>query len=810
MADASGLPGLDELRRGRSGARAAPPRTSCPSLEAFGGGSSPGRAGRGRRRWRHASRSALAVALRSRRRAARRPRSCCARPSIAAPDPAQVPDEQTPLAGTAVVSPLRAADPGGGLPWTLRVARSKTGFTCTTVGQVRDGVFGLTGLDGVFRRLPGELSDACGQGGTLTGARVVAADQLEDVRSIVYGVAGDRLRARHARHRDRRPRAALGPGGTFVAALRGYPEDQRARRRAALRGGRTERHDFGARDRHDPGPGAAARRGRSSATRWARASRARYVAPGAPRRPATRTTSPDRLPRAAHVHARLGRRRAAPAGPATRAYRASTAGTGATPRPAPSSGASRAPARRSRAVTLHGAGAPRELDDHPKQGAFAAVLPARPSTPRSSRSTSTLADGTVQHGRPGEGLDPGSRPVPEAAMIARLALVAALAGSAVGAAAVLADEPMPPAPQVPVVAAPRPRRRPARRRRSTPRNVRLLLRLDDPAGGAPWAIRALRHEAANRRPAVDVLRARPAAGRPVRLDRRQRDVRRSRPGHCERRAPASRRGSCARARRERQRFTTVDAARGRLAAAAGDDHLGRGRARRPRARAERRAGDRPRRARAVPPDRAGRGAADRSPASSTAATGTARASTGCRTCRRGGERPSPGTDYVAARAPDPAGGEPWGLIASRGERGGICLSTTGPARRRPARARRPPPRHLHHAARSSTIADCGRKRSRRAPSRCASTRCVCGAARTTRRAAIERRVARAAGSSSAGASTRTSRSVTIRTPRDVRTLVPSSPAHAILAVYDGRFPGGQGDRDRAHEGRPGGDADAAT
>ena len=32
--------------------------------------------------------------------------------------------------------------------------------------------------------------------------------------------------------------------------------------------------------------------------------------------------------------------------------------------------------------------------------------------------------------------------------------------------------------------------------------------------------------------------------------------------------------------------------------------------------------------------------------------------------------------------------------------------------------------------------------------------------------------------------------VTIRTPRDVRTLVPSADAHAILAVYDGRFPGG--------------------
>jgi hypothetical protein len=35
------------------------------------------------------------------------------------------------------------------------------------------------------------------------------------------------------------------------------------------------------------------------------------------------------------------------------------------------------------------------------------------------------------------------------------------------------------------------------------------------------------------------------------------------------------------------------------------------------------------------------------------------------------------------------------------------------------------------------------------------------------------------------------RSITIATPRDVRTLVPSSPAHAFIAVYDGSFPTGK-------------------
>jgi len=35
------------------------------------------------------------------------------------------------------------------------------------------------------------------------------------------------------------------------------------------------------------------------------------------------------------------------------------------------------------------------------------------------------------------------------------------------------------------------------------------------------------------------------------------------------------------------------------------------------------------------------------------------------------------------------------------------------------------------------------------------------------------------------------RSITITTPRDVRTLVPTSPAHAFIAVYDGGFPTGK-------------------
>ena len=51
-------------------------------------------------------------------------------------------------------------------------------------------------------------------------------------------------------------------------------------------------------------------------------------------------------------------------------------------------------------------------------------------------------------------------------------------------------------------------------------------------------------------------------------------------------------------------------------------------------------------------------------------------------------------------------------------------------------------------------------------------------------------------------------SVTITTPRDVRTLVPTSD-HAIIAVYDGLFPGGTATATATIEGRPRGHAHAA-
>jgi hypothetical protein len=46
--------------------------------------------------------------------------------------------------------PLRVADPGGGLPWGIRVVRTTRGLTCVGVGRVDFDTIGVLGQDGAF------------------------------------------------------------------------------------------------------------------------------------------------------------------------------------------------------------------------------------------------------------------------------------------------------------------------------------------------------------------------------------------------------------------------------------------------------------------------------------------------------------------------------------------------------------------------------------------------------------------------------------------------------------------------------------
>jgi hypothetical protein len=308
-----------------------------------------------------------------------------------------VPDEQTPLAGTARVSAVRATDPTGSYPWAIRLARSKTGFTCTTVGQVHDRVFGIVGLDGVFRRLPGELSDSCGQGGALVGARVVDGNR---VRTIVYGAAGDRLRKATLLTANGERDLRLGAGGTFVAALTGFPEDRAAGVRLTFVG-HTEEHSFGTAPDTvtDPDGGQAWRvEAFKMGTRY-RCAHVRIARNGADGTPVTPTAC-------------LGLKLTDRAWVAdARTFEAGQRGVPGFDRwswhqyPARTVvwGVGRI-SKTVESVTLLGAGPPRRLTVS-KQGAFAAVLPA--ATDRANlRLQVRLATGQTQTERPGIGLVP--------------------------------------------------------------------------------------------------------------------------------------------------------------------------------------------------------------------------------------------------------------------------------------------------------------------------------------------------------------------------------------------------------------------
>lgn len=149
---------------------------------------------------------------------------------IPAPRAADLQPAMTAKAETQRVLDLRAADPsGGGIPpYALRIGESQGGLTCVTVGQVDGDQFGIVGTDRRFRKLPPTLIDGCGQetgsGPAVAGARILEARRYDDVRSIVYGVAGPSLRRATLDVRGTTQEVPVSDGA-FLTALKGYPDD---------------------------------------------------------------------------------------------------------------------------------------------------------------------------------------------------------------------------------------------------------------------------------------------------------------------------------------------------------------------------------------------------------------------------------------------------------------------------------------------------------------------------------------------------------------------------------------------------------
>lgn len=225
------------------------PFEGLPALEQFGRDlADAGRRQRMRRRWSRHSATVVLVGLCGVTGTAMATAAALRATVVTAPDPRIVPARQTPTAGSSTVAEPRAEDPVGGPPWALRVAKTASGLTCTTVGQIRGGVFGIVGEDHAFRVIPATVTDACGAG-VLLGSRIVADPNPARVRSIVYGVAGPRVRRVVLQTTTMRRALPLGAGGTFVASLRGYPEDTAPRVAITDASGHTRTRSVGANPR---------------------------------------------------------------------------------------------------------------------------------------------------------------------------------------------------------------------------------------------------------------------------------------------------------------------------------------------------------------------------------------------------------------------------------------------------------------------------------------------------------------------------------------------------------------------------------
>lgn len=166
---------------------------------------------------------------------------------------ADVPPEATPRPGSAQLVDVRAEDPGDAPPWTLRLSTSQTGQLCVAIGQEVDGEFGLVGLDGRFRQLPLVGVDSCatreGPPPAMIGARIFDAQRPSEARTVVYGVAGTGLREATVRAGGEERELELGAGGSFLTAYRGYVEDVQPRVTLRFEQGGERTFSFGTLDR---------------------------------------------------------------------------------------------------------------------------------------------------------------------------------------------------------------------------------------------------------------------------------------------------------------------------------------------------------------------------------------------------------------------------------------------------------------------------------------------------------------------------------------------------------------------------------
>ncbi|HLM85383.1 MAG TPA: hypothetical protein VK272_04250 [Solirubrobacteraceae bacterium] len=132
--------------------------------------------------------------------------------------PSPTSDEGVAIARTVRLLALRVADPGGGLPWGVRVVRTTRGLTCVDAGRVDYGTIGVLGQDGafkddgrfhpisanVFSGLGCDVTDARGEGFVNVALQDAPASGLAGFESNQVGgcrTAEEQQRVPHLPHR---------------------------------------------------------------------------------------------------------------------------------------------------------------------------------------------------------------------------------------------------------------------------------------------------------------------------------------------------------------------------------------------------------------------------------------------------------------------------------------------------------------------------------------------------------------------------------------------------------------------------------
>ena len=163
-------------------------------------------------------------------------------------NPADVAPWEHPVPASVLLAGLDAPDPEGGPRWDMRIFKSSSGETCTTVGQVFNGKFGIVGLDHVFRALPLTGVDACGvpgiAGPVLAGARQFAGRTAAEARTVVNGIAGADARSVTAYGPEGKRRLTIGPQGAFITVYQGLLGEVRPRIVVTTADGRTDAISF--------------------------------------------------------------------------------------------------------------------------------------------------------------------------------------------------------------------------------------------------------------------------------------------------------------------------------------------------------------------------------------------------------------------------------------------------------------------------------------------------------------------------------------------------------------------------------------